>query len=309
MPIDSLFGFRFAPVYLVLTCTVISWTGCASFSHRPTADHVVRARQLSMQATDAMQNGRWEDAETLFREALETFPADDSTHSQYAETLWRRGATDEAVRHMEQAVQLSGGDPQRRVQLGNMYLARRDLQAARAQANQALMADRQLAGAWALRADMLECEGQHQSALACYHRCLAYQPHFPQVQMAVARIYQRQQRHQRVLATLQTLAAGYPPGEVPVEVLTMQGVTLKSMGRLEDAVEVLTTAAASTTASADLLFQLAEAHLLTGNTSSARVAVLEALQREPRHPACLRLKFELDRRQQEIADARVTAGR
>ena len=88
-------------------------------------------------------------------------------------------------------------------------------------------------------ATCFENTGHDEEALASYHRALSYQSHYPRVQLATADIYSRQKRHARALATLRTLADGYPSGETPPQVLMLQGLALKELGRYEAAAKCL----------------------------------------------------------------------
>jgi tetratricopeptide (TPR) repeat protein len=190
---------------------------------------------MSLQALDAQQQGRWDEAEALFAAAVEQCPSDDRARQGYAEALWRRGLQTEAVTHMEEAVRLSGSDPERLVQLGGMYLAQGQTHRAAEQALQAIAANPQHAGAWALRGQVQQVEGMRDEALASYFRALSFQPHQPAVQLAIAEIYAQQNRPQRALATLQALAADYPPARVPPEVRHREGLALRELGRHADA--------------------------------------------------------------------------
>ena len=63
-------------------------------------DPVLTSRQLSLRGMDALHQGRWDDAESLFKSAIALHPADERSHRQYAEVLWRRGERDAAIREM-----------------------------------------------------------------------------------------------------------------------------------------------------------------------------------------------------------------
>ena len=60
---------------------------------------------------------------------------------------------------MERAVNLSGGDPDLQVRLGEMYLLRDNTAGAWQQAERAILAQRHSAAAWALRGDVLRRRG------------------------------------------------------------------------------------------------------------------------------------------------------
>ena len=111
-----------------------------------------------------------------------------------------------------------GGDPELLVRLGEMNLARGDLDAAEMRAEAAIKNQRQLASAWALRGDVQKERGRMDEALLSYHRALAYQEQYPRVQIAIAEVYRYQDRPQRALSTLDHLFDRYAPGTVPSEV-------------------------------------------------------------------------------------------
>jgi len=275
-------------------------TGCRTFCPRSLEQNVVDARQASLQGLDAMQQGRWNEAERIFASAVKACPVDERARGCYAEALWRRGSCEQALAHMQEAVKLSGGDPQRMVQLGEMHLALGRLADAADCADQAIAGNCRLSSAWALRGDVRMTRGELDEALADYHRSLAYSEHQPRVQMAVVQIYRRQNRSHRALSTLETLAEQFPPGEVPVDVVAMQGMTLKALGRHHDAVEMLAQAASQGAPSADLMFHLAESQFLAGDASAAGASLDSALAQDPQHAAGLQLRAHLLDKQQGL---------
>ena len=96
-------------------------TGCRAFRiHKVSDENIAAARQLSLQGIDSQQRGQWDRAETLFAAAILKCPSDERARYGYAESLWQRGAWQQAVEHMEEAVRLSGNDPERLVRLGQM---------------------------------------------------------------------------------------------------------------------------------------------------------------------------------------------
>jgi tetratricopeptide (TPR) repeat protein len=276
-------------------------TGCRTLRCKPQSDETIAmTRQLSLQGKDAQQKGQWDKAEAYFADAVQRSPADERARCGYAESLWNRGAHELAVVHMVEAVKLSGDDPERLVQLGQMYLDQNNLPAAMRQADRAIAANKHLASAWGLRASVQRAGGQQEEALAAYHRALSLQPHYPEAQVAVAELYNGSGRPQRALATLQSLADQYPPGSVPPDVLYRQGLVHKQLGRNQDAAECLA-AAAQVHPSPDLLVELAQTRLLVGDLGSATAATNGALQLDPRHAAALHLRNELAIKQQRFA--------
>jgi tetratricopeptide (TPR) repeat protein len=285
---------------VILAC-VNCLTGCRSLSCKKESDEsIALTRQLSLQGKDAQQKGKWDKAEEYFAEAVQRAPADERARCGYAESLWQRGAQELAVTHMVEAVKLSGDDPERIVQLGQMYLTLNNLPAALRQADKALAANKYLPHAWALKADVQRATGQREEALASYHRALSLQPHYPAAQVAVAELYDGSGRQQRALATLQSLADQYPPGSVPPDVLFRQGLVLKQLGRHQDAADSLA-AAARIQPTPQLLVELAHCRLQAGDLGSATLANNNALQLDPYFAAALQLRSELAARQQRFA--------
>ena len=286
---------------VVLGLFLSGTTGCRSLRCKKESDETIAlTRQLSLQGKDSQQKGQWDQAEAYFAEAVQRSPADERARCGYAESLWQRGAQEQAVVHMVEAVKLSGNDPERVVQLGQMYLTLNNLPAAIRQADKALAANKSLPHAWALKANVQRATGQREEALASFHRALSLQPHFPAAQVAVAELYDGTGRSQRALATLQSLADQYPPGSVPADVLFREGMVLGKLGRHQDAADHLA-AAARIQPTPELLVELARARLLAGDIGSATLANNGALQLDPYYAAALQLRGELAARQQRFA--------
>jgi tetratricopeptide (TPR) repeat protein len=284
---------------LLLTSAAI---GCAC-CRNPVGDNVIAARQYSLRGMEAMQRENWDEAESLFARAVSTSPVDERARCRYAETLWRRGARKQAIDQMEEAVRLSSNDPKLLVELGEMHRAEGDLSRAAERAEQAVAANGRLASAWALRGDVLHRTGRATEALACYHRALTYQEHFPRVQLAAANIYRESGRPQRALATLELLAGQYPPGQEPAEVLFHKGLALKSLNRFDDAAEILAAAVKREEATAEMLVHLSDAQLLAGDSTAAGLAVDRALALDPRHAAAQQLRRIIDSRREQMASS------
>lgn len=267
------------------------------------AQNVITSRELSLNGLEAMERGQWEQAETLLARAIDVCPTDERTHARYADTLWRRGSVEDAVRHMNEAVKLSGGDPQLLVRQGEMYLALGELDKAAGSADFAIAGNRKLASAWALRGDVLFRRQHLDAALASYHRALDFERHNSGVRLAVARIYSQTRQPQRALTTLATLSEQCRLGDEPPEVMFLKGLALKDLQQYPKAIERLT-AASQRDQSAEILYHLADAYWLSGDSANARLSARAALQLDPYHAASLGLKDRLDRgRQQSLTAA------
>lgn len=299
LKVESLSCAR-SPLVIVLLPLAIA-ASCASLP-RPGSDaNLISARQLSLRGADAIQRGQWTEARVLLAEAVELSPTDERMRSQYAETLWTLGHREQAVEQLESAARLSGDNPDLQVRLGEMYLEQGALSRAAEQAERALATDRRRAGAWALRGDVLHQQGMAEASLACYHRALSYQPHYPRVQLAIAEAYRQQSRHRRVLATLRNLADGYSDGRVPDEVRFREGVANKALGRYSAANEAFLAIVREGEPWPDVWYELAESRWRMGDPANARIAAESALALAPHHDASLRLLEQLARQPRSVA--------
>jgi len=278
-----------AAAWCVILVLLPATVGCAGFSRRLQPDDVVLARQIAQRGMDAVDAGNWQKAEQSFAQAVEVCPVDEQVQARYAEALWHRGARKDALEHMEEAVRLSGGEPELVVRLGEMHLETGDLQQASNAAERVTLSGRQLASAYRLRGDIRQRQGRLDGALADYHRALGVQPQYPEVQMAIARVYYQQGRPQRALSTLQALAGSYQSGEEPVALLYWEGLACKALNRPEQAVRHLSQAEGRGLQSADLLYNLAEARQMAGDLVAAQQTLQRAMELDPDHPDAQRL--------------------
>jgi len=254
-----------------------------------------------MRGEESIRLGKWDDAEKLFDQAIQVYNADERAHSMYAEALWRRGERVEAISHLEKAVTLSGGVAPLQVRLGEMYLASSDLGSARFWAEKAVETNQNLPAAWALLGNVNQRAGKTSIALANYHRALSYQEHYPEVQMAVAGLYRKSGRPQRMLATLQRLLENYPQSEQPIEALAELGDAYTQLGRHQNAVQTLLTVAQRTPGDANAMVRLSEAQLRAGDPVNAQVALQQALSINPQHRAALALQPRIESSRYELA--------
>jgi tetratricopeptide (TPR) repeat protein len=254
----------------------VGLVGCRAIGRFGDSRQSITARRLSGQGFQAMHDGQWEIAEKLFTQALEVSKADDRAHWGLAESYWKRNDRELAVAHMEQAVRLSAGDPKFVQRLGRMYLELRRLNEAETHSLWALESRRDSAEAWALHGDCSKALGEHDEALAAYHRALALQPDFPEVQLQTAEIYLSQRRFDRLLATLDRLQDDVGVDDAPLQVDLLQGIAMRELGRPEEARQCFARACLKDTDDATPHLQLAELALEQGEPMAALAALEKA---------------------------------
>lgn len=280
---------------IALTCSV--FCGCATLGHRPVAENVVRCREQCQAGLDAEREGRDKEAHQLYAAAVECCPVDERARRLHAESLWQRAQRTEAIEQMQEAVRLSGGEPQLLVRLGEMHLATGQLQPAARQACAAIEAAPGLASAWALEGDVLRASGDPSAALERYHRALVYRDDYPEVQFAVAEIYFQQRRYQRALSTLVALSQQYEPHRQPQRLRWLRGLSYKALERYDEAAEELEMAARFAPPTPELLYELAHSQMMAGQTAAARLTAQQALALAPAHADSRQLMAQLERNQ------------
>jgi tetratricopeptide (TPR) repeat protein len=257
-------------------------TGCHSLSWQgPVPKSVATCRQFSQQGINAMERGDWDRAESLLSQAVQACPVDSEARRNYAETLWHRGAVNEAAAQLEEARRVAADDTSLAVRTGELYLSMGQVDRALKLADQTLDLDPKAAEAWVLRGRAQESTGHIREALADYQRSLGYCPGNPDVLLRVAEAYRQLHQPERALTVLQNLGDSFPAGEEPQNLLHLQGLALMALGRPNDAVESLTLAAGRGKPTAGILCHLAEAQLLSGHQAEASAAVAQALLLEP----------------------------
>lgn len=290
---------------MIVLLAIVWIAGCASLRGRIRDDDAaeIGARRLSRDGVAAMDEGNWSEAERLFLAALEIWDGDDRAHWGMAEVLWHREMREEAVEHMQRAVRLSGEDPSLHSRLGRMHFEMGQLLDAGQIAAKILSEDRENAEAWELTGDIQRLRGRKGEALKSYHQALALRPVFPEVQLKVARLYQDQQRFDRVLATLDRVQDRSTVAGCPPDVHHLRGVAMHRLGRPDEACRCFVLAFQAGGADPDLLCDWATAELDDGDVVAARMTIGRALGLDPDCQRALEIATLLD----ESAIGRVAA--
>ncbi len=240
-----------------------------------------------------MERGDWRRAESLLEQAVATNADDLDARRNYAETLWRRGAKAEALAQLEEARKLVACDPALTIRTGEVYLAMGQINLATQMVDAALRIDPKFAPAWALRGQVTRATGHPREALADFQRSLGYAPGDYQVSLLVAETYRQLNEPEQAFVALQTLADRYPPGEVPQQVLHLEGLALSAQSRYDDATRILSEAAQRQEPNANLLCDLAQAELMAGRLPRAQYALQQALTLDPNHAASQALSLRI----------------
>ncbi|MEP0058949.1 tetratricopeptide repeat protein [Rhodopirellula bahusiensis] len=274
---------------LLMTCftTIPPSAGCRGIGRFGESRQSIAARRLSRQGTKAMRQGDWTVAETLFTEALDVSNVNDAAHRGMSESLWQKGLREEAIEHLEKAVQLSAGDPKHMQRLGRMYLEVGRVDEAARQCQIALDSDREWAALWALWGDCQVARNEKDEALSAYHRALSLQPDYPYVQLRTAEIYHQQKRYDRLLATLDRLREdAQVVGDVdeairPGAADLLRGIAMRELGRTEESVQYFIASAQKNPEDATSRLQLASIAVDSGQPEIAQTWLAQAMRLDP----------------------------
>lgn len=284
--------FVFVGAFISLLLPLMS--GCAVFGRRghSTAE-VTAARELSRQGVAALEAGQPQQAEELLKKSLAASPDDASSRRYMAETLWRRGAGDDAILQIGEAVRLEPTNATLAVRAGEMYLAvgRRDT--AIEQAERAIRLDPTMAGAWALRGHCFAKLNQPDRALSDLERAVELAPDRSDLLLEVASLYRQRGQNARCLTAIYHVLDTYPSGEEPQPVLVMQGQTLMDLGRPQQATDAFLAAIQHGPPNADLYFFLAQSYSAAGRANEASTAAQQALAINGAHDASRQLLAQL----------------
>ena len=245
---------------------------------------VLTSRQLSQQGSSALYRQDWASAESLFSRAVAACPFDVDARGRYAETLWHRGAREEAIAQLVEATKIAPEDPRLLVLLAEYHLTAGQVNEARRDAEAAIDLEPKSCEAWTVRGRVMRQLGDNRQALADLHRALSYDPRNAQVLHDLAQTYLAAGEPQRALANLQSLLEFHPPGDEPSQLLFETGLAYARLGRYAEAIASYQIASARDPRNPEILFALSEAEMARGRTTEARQALEQAIARDPANP-------------------------
>jgi tetratricopeptide (TPR) repeat protein len=128
------------------------------------------------------RHGRTDDAIAAFRRALAYHPDDAGTHMNLGEALLRQGRHLEAVAHYRRRAELDPSDLARRYDLGNVLLEARDVAAAEIEFRRLTELAPDAAQAHNRLGIALAAQGRFDEAITAFQRALTLRPDFPEAQ-------------------------------------------------------------------------------------------------------------------------------
>jgi tetratricopeptide (TPR) repeat protein len=252
--------------------------GCkAPVRDGPVSAPLATCRQYSQRGMLAMEQGNWTEAELMLSRAVETCPVDSVAHEHYAETLWRRGAREEALAQIEESIKLRGDDATLEVRAAEMLLALDRRDRAEAHTRWALVLDSQMPRAWLVLGQLRAREGKSADALAYFHRALMHDPNDRGALRALAELQTQLGQSEKALVNWQMLAASYETAERPADVQLALGAAYHDARRYDDAAEAYLAARNRGAPPAEVCRRLAATWQAMGRSDLAEKYLAEAV--------------------------------
>lgn len=242
----------------------------------PVSAPLATCRQYSQQGVLAIEQGNWSEAEVMLSRAIEACPVDSVAREHYAETLWRRGAREEALVQIEESIKLRGDDAALEVRAAEMHLTLGRADRSEAHVRWALILDPQLPGAWLVLGQLRARDGKHDDALAYYHRALMHDPDHRGALQALAELQTELGQPQKALINWQMLADTYEGDQQPAELQFALGAAYHANGRYDEAVEAFLVARQRGAPAVEVCRNLAVTWQAAGRADLAQSAAAEA---------------------------------
>lgn len=292
------------PVLIVgLLLILLTSSGCQTFHPfaQKTRAKISSAREWANNGLEAFQTGRLNQAKRLFSKATQQDPNDFRSRANLARTLHQSGDRQLAIFEMQQAVEMSNGDPKMIIELGQMYLDAGQWIPARRQVELALDANHKSPEAWVLKGKTAKSKGDYPQALADFQRALGFAPDMTEVQLEIVDTYQRMGQPLRALSTVEQVLSRHPIGGQPEHAILAKSDALVALNQLSSAIALLQTTSERENASAAVFARLAQAQMMSGNMPQARLAIDRGKQSFPNQPIFDQLGTQIASQQQRIA--------
>jgi len=234
--------------------------------------------------TDLHQQGRLEEAETLYREILGTDPDHVVATHMLGMLLHQLGRSDEALVSLERAIELGGTRPAQLANTAKVYTDLDHSGKALKLLEQALSQDGQHFGAWYNQAQALRKLGRPAEALASAEQAVAVQPENPDAHLLMAAILAELGRYgeQR-----QALERALGCGADPVECRIGIAATLAEQKKIDAAHELLARFGPVEIAETDLVYRVVLIFQKLGAWVDVREWSDAVVAREPSHVEAL----------------------
>jgi tetratricopeptide (TPR) repeat protein len=243
----------------------------------------------------------------MFSKATKQDPGNFRMRANLARTLHQSGNQQQAIVEMQQAADRSNNDPKMLVELGEMYLQSGQWLPAKRQAELAIEAHPRYAPGWFLLGKTVAAKGQHEDALAIYHKALGLMglmgldANVPEIQLAIVETYRQLDMPLRALSSIEQFLDQHPMHEQPESAVITKSLVLMDLKQVTPAIELLQTASQRESASSSVFIRLGQAQLMAGQQSQARMTLSRGKQAFPQDQVFDELIAQLTSDRQRVA--------
>jgi tetratricopeptide (TPR) repeat protein len=228
---------------------MVSAVGCqVNRSFAPMSPSQIIGSERGRQGISALERGNLTEAEKRLEDAVKLNKNDINHRRYYAEVLWQQEKYQEALFHLDEAVNRGGqNNASLHISLAEKYLTIREYPAAYHHAEEAVRLSSQDSRSWALRGKALWLLATHQTSDAeqtaamlqqareDYLRAVPLAPNDRELLAELATIQMRCGQPEQAWATWQTVQSLYPQGSEPADVLFGKAETLTVLRRFDEA--------------------------------------------------------------------------
>lgn len=298
-----------ATTLTIAACAVMTLAGCSWYGFGDTKKDEM-AQQLTENARRSEEAGDLKEAANALTRAARLNHADVASRLELARLYRNAGRTDDAIASLREVVALTPDDSWAWLELGELYVVKRNIVAANSCFTEALRQDPRSIHALMRKAEMEELQQFDSRALEYYHRVLAIDQNNPEAMIRIARIHLRNDEPMRASVLLRSTC--YCRGATPAQIAEgrwLLGVSYGQLNRWPDAEESLQIALqVMEHPGPDNLYYLAYAQYRQHEETKARETVDRILKLRPDHGATLAMKQALDYQPDDLTEDVQLAG-
>ena len=243
---------------ILLIITVLSGGGCLHrLTTRPITPNIVHSREITREASTAMEMRQWSEARKKLETAVKLNPKDADIRRNYSEVLWQMDKKSESLEQLNAAIKIreneNNPDGSLQILLAEKLLQLNNIQAAEKAASRATdLLPKDYRG-WVLHGRTqsaqgygCQIQGKVEQANGFYHRAsldyyrgLALVPSGSgqnrEFLAELATVQMRMQQPQRALSSWQNLERLYMTEPAPIDVIYGKAETYATLKRWDDA--------------------------------------------------------------------------
>ena len=315
------FMFRSLPIILAIFA-VLSGGGCLHrLTTRPITPSIIQSREITREASAAMELQQWDEARKKLETALKLNPKDADIRRQYAELLWQMDKKNESLQQLHAAIKIreteENPDGSLQISLAEKLLQLGDIQAAEQAADRAIDLLPKDHRSWVLHGRTQsaigydnQIQGRIELANSFYHRAsldyyrgLALVPNgsgqSKEFLAELATVQMRMKQPQQALASWQNLERLYMTEPAPIAIIYGKAETFAALKRWDDAIDSYRVALEREPGNPTHYLRLAHVLANSERFAEANSMLAKVRQLSPTHPEIPAIRQQIEVAQTE----------